>query len=42
MADLKLLQSIESEIAKEITRAVDFALAAPYPNADEVDQHVYA
>lgn len=42
LADGKLLQSIEKEISEEITNAVNFALAAPFPAADEVDQHVYA
>jgi acetoin:2,6-dichlorophenolindophenol oxidoreductase subunit alpha len=42
LADSNLLQSIENEITGEINNAVDFALTAPYPAADEVDQHVYA
>jgi len=37
-----LLDRIETEVAAEIKQAVTFALAAPYPDADEVDQHVYA
>jgi TPP-dependent pyruvate/acetoin dehydrogenase alpha subunit len=42
MADSKLLAQIEREIATHIKEAVDFALNAPYPELDEVDQHVYA
>ena len=42
LADSNLLQSIAKEISGEITTAVNFALTAPYPAADEVDQHVYA
>jgi pyruvate dehydrogenase E1 component alpha subunit len=42
LADSKLCQRIESEVAAEIKAAVSFALNAPYPQADEVDQHVYA
>jgi acetoin:2,6-dichlorophenolindophenol oxidoreductase subunit alpha len=37
-----LLDRIETEVAAEIKQAVTFALAATYPDADEVDQHVYA
>jgi pyruvate dehydrogenase E1 component alpha subunit len=42
LADGKLFQRIENEVAAEIKDAVNFALNAPYPTADEVDQHVYA
>jgi pyruvate dehydrogenase E1 component alpha subunit len=42
LADGKLFQRIENEVATEIKDAVNFALNAPYPAADEVDQHVYA
>jgi TPP-dependent pyruvate/acetoin dehydrogenase alpha subunit len=31
-----------NEVATEIKDAVNFALNAPYPPAEEVDQHVYA
>jgi TPP-dependent pyruvate/acetoin dehydrogenase alpha subunit len=33
---------IENEVATEIKDAVNFALNAPYPQAEEVDQDVYA
>ena len=42
LADGKLFQRIENEIATEIKDAVNFALNAPYPQAEEVDQDVYA
>jgi TPP-dependent pyruvate/acetoin dehydrogenase alpha subunit len=42
MADSKLLDQIEGEIATHIKEAIDFALNAPYPDADEVKLHVYA
>jgi TPP-dependent pyruvate/acetoin dehydrogenase alpha subunit len=42
LAEAKLLETIQNEVAGEIKNAVDFALIAPYPAADEVDQHVYA
>ena len=43
MADSKLLDQIEGEIATEIKDAVNFALDAPYcEDPNEVDQHVYA
>jgi TPP-dependent pyruvate/acetoin dehydrogenase alpha subunit len=42
MADNKLLEKVENEIAAEIKAAVNFATNAPYPDPDEVDQDVYA
>jgi len=42
MADGKLLDQIENEIATHIKEAVSFAINAPYPELDEVNQHVYA
>jgi acetoin:2,6-dichlorophenolindophenol oxidoreductase subunit alpha len=42
MADGKLLDQIENEIATDIKQAVNFALDAPYPDQSEVNQHVYA
>jgi TPP-dependent pyruvate/acetoin dehydrogenase alpha subunit len=33
---------MENEIATEIKEAVNFALNAPYPEPNEVDQDVYA
>jgi TPP-dependent pyruvate/acetoin dehydrogenase alpha subunit len=42
LADKKLLEKIENEVAVEIKNAVNFALNAPYPDSGEVKQHVYA
>jgi acetoin:2,6-dichlorophenolindophenol oxidoreductase subunit alpha len=42
MADPAALGRIESEVRAEIQAAVDFAVSAPYPGTDEVDQDVYA
>src|SRR3990170_1410933 len=42
LADGKLFQRIENEVATEIKDAVNFALNAPYPQAEEVDQDVFA
>jgi len=42
LADGKVFAQIENEITTEIKTAVQFALEAPYPEADEVKLHVYA
>jgi TPP-dependent pyruvate/acetoin dehydrogenase alpha subunit len=42
ISDEKTLSEIEKETRREIEAGVQFALNAPYPNPDEVDQHVYA
>jgi TPP-dependent pyruvate/acetoin dehydrogenase alpha subunit len=42
MADSATLGRIESEVRAEMQSAVDFAVSAPYPSPDEVDQDVYA
>jgi acetoin:2,6-dichlorophenolindophenol oxidoreductase subunit alpha len=36
------LQKIETEVGEEMKAAVEFAIAAPYPSVEEVDQDVYA
>ena len=36
------LKKIEDEAREEMKAAVEFAIAAPYPGVDEVDQDVYA
>src|SRR6202789_3194382 len=41
-ADADALSTIDSELRAEMEKAVKFAVAAPYPGADEVDQDVYA
>ncbi len=42
LLDDRSLGQIHSEVSAEIKAAVTFALNAPYPDPDEVDQHVYA
>src|SRR5882762_10232464 len=42
VADITALQKIESELEVEMDPAVQFAIAAPYPGVDEVEQHIYA
>jgi pyruvate dehydrogenase E1 component alpha subunit len=42
LADAGSLESIDAEVRAEMKEAVAFALAAPYPKPDEVDQDVYA
>jgi TPP-dependent pyruvate/acetoin dehydrogenase alpha subunit len=42
MANQKVLERVENEIAAEIKNAVNFALEAPYPDVAEVQLHVYA
>jgi TPP-dependent pyruvate/acetoin dehydrogenase alpha subunit len=41
-ADAAAMALIESEVKAEMQAAVDFAIAAPYPNPDEAEQDVYA
>jgi len=42
LADSSVLVQIEVEVRKEMQAAVDFAIAAPYPSVDQVEQDVYA
>ena len=42
MAESMTLNAIDSEVSAEIQKAVNFALDAAYPAADEVGHHVYA
>lgn len=42
IADQPQLDSIRHDIEQEAQNAVDYALNAPYPQASEVNQHVYA
>jgi TPP-dependent pyruvate/acetoin dehydrogenase alpha subunit len=42
ITDATKLQAIENEVRAEMKTAVEFAIAAPYPTIDEVDQDVYA
>jgi pyruvate dehydrogenase E1 component alpha subunit len=42
IATADALKAIEDEVRAEMKAAVDFAIAAPYPELNEVDQDVYA
>jgi acetoin:2,6-dichlorophenolindophenol oxidoreductase subunit alpha len=42
LTDAATLEGIQSQVRSEMKAAVDFALAAPYPTVDEVEQDVYA
>ena len=42
IADQATLDQIQAEVKAEIDKAVQFAMAAPYPNVDKVEQDVYA
>ena len=42
LADAERFQQIRSEVEAEMDAAVKFAIAAPYPDPEEVDQDVYA
>ena len=42
LADTAALNRIDSEVRSEMEEAVKFAVAAPYPSVDEVEQDVYA
>ena len=42
VADAAAIDQWNSEIEREMKKAVEFAIAAPYPKANEVDQDVYA
>jgi acetoin:2,6-dichlorophenolindophenol oxidoreductase subunit alpha len=41
-ADSALLDSIDAEVRSEMEKAVEFAIAAPYPRVQEVEQNIYA
>ena len=41
-ADAGMLESISSEVRAQMEAAVKFAIAAPYPGVEQVDQDVYA
>lgn len=42
LAEADIFHQIETSVGNEVTAAVEFALNAPYPAPEEVDQHVYA
>jgi TPP-dependent pyruvate/acetoin dehydrogenase alpha subunit len=42
LADAAALEHCSAELEAEMKKAVDFAVAAPYPTVDEVGEDVYA
>jgi len=42
LSEAAALKALQAELTVEIEKAVQFALAAPYPNVDEVGEDVYA
>lgn len=42
VSDAAALEEIQKEVRAEMKAAVEFAIAAPYPRPEEVDQDVYA
>jgi TPP-dependent pyruvate/acetoin dehydrogenase alpha subunit len=42
LADKTALDQVQAELESEMKKAVEFAVAAPYPAVDEVDEDVYA
>jgi pyruvate dehydrogenase E1 component alpha subunit len=42
LADTAALDRMQAELESEMKKAVDFAVAAPYPTVDEVAEDVYA
>ncbi len=42
LADAVSLEQVSSEVRTEMAKAVEFAIAAPYPEVQEVEQDVYA
>jgi pyruvate dehydrogenase E1 component alpha subunit len=42
LADAAALDRTQAELESEMKKAVDFAVAAPYPAVEEVEQDVYA
>ncbi|MCL4507086.1 MAG: thiamine pyrophosphate-dependent enzyme [Chloroflexi bacterium] len=42
LADAAIFEQIEKEAREEMRSAVEFAIKAPFPDASEVTQHVYA
>ena len=42
LADATVFERIQIDVKAEIDTGVQFALSAPYPDANQVDQDVYA
>jgi pyruvate dehydrogenase E1 component alpha subunit len=41
-ADAATLDNVHAELKSEMQKAVEFAIAAPYPSADKASEDVYA
>ena len=41
LTDQSVLDRIQADVKSEVEKGMQFAIDAPYPNVDEVDQHVY-
>ncbi|MDX1520623.1 MAG: thiamine pyrophosphate-dependent dehydrogenase E1 component subunit alpha [Anaerolineae bacterium] len=41
LAEAQIFEQIEKEVNEEVEAGINFALDAPYPPGEEVDQHVY-
>ena len=42
LSETHIFEQIEADVQTEVAAAVQFALNAPFPQAEEVDQHVFA
>ncbi len=42
VVDKNIFEEINKDVIKEIEAGVEFAINSPYPDLDEVDQHVYS
>jgi TPP-dependent pyruvate/acetoin dehydrogenase alpha subunit len=42
LADASMFQRIDADVKSEIDTGVQYALGAPYPEASQVDEDVYA
>jgi pyruvate dehydrogenase E1 component alpha subunit len=42
LTDANVFEQIEKEVEAEVEAGVEFALKAPFPPEEEVDQHVYS
>jgi len=42
IADAQTIENIAAETKAEMEQGADFAVEAPYPDASEVENHVYA
>ena len=42
LADASVFERIQTDVKAEVDTGVQYALAAPYPDASQVDEDVYA